>query len=341
MKQRRLSVFNKLLGCAIVMVVCSFVESYQLEQSNKPTQGILPYNNTNPVIYDNDYANDEADWYLMAIASLGEIKYKGITTTSSIAPFNAGLTEAVFKKCISDRTKIVQIGRRSGFRNIPDPVAGPIGYLAEPKSGEIDDTKALGSPGTLAILAEARKATASKPLVICMGGPLTIAVDAYLLDHSIADKMILSWTGGRYNSMDDYNGWVDPWAAYIALKRLRLIQFPVDPPLFPGVSKTWIRENFPDNEAKKYMIPLKLDVVNGGDLDGDGMPAVSVMVPGYVKAIKHVSFSGWKMTNGHKLPTIKDDPNGRAIVITKVNSELAKAAYKTAFLNRLAWHTRK
>ena len=170
-----------------------------------------------------------------------------------------------------------------------------------------------------------------------MGGPLTVAVDAYLLDHSIADKMVIAWTGGRYDSMKDYNGWVDPWAAYIALSRLRLIQLPVDPPLFPGVSKKWIKENFPDNPARNFLVPLQLDVINGDDLDGDGMPAVSVTTHGYVEDAKHVSFAGWETYNDHQLPIFKDDPKGKTLVVTKVNSVLARDAYKKVFLNSAIW----
>lgn len=335
---QRLPLFSKIFCLTVAAVMCGWVNFNGIAVTKK--NNLLPYGPANPVMYDNDYTNDEVDWYLMAAASLGEINYRGITTTSAVAPFVPGLSINTFKKCISDRTRIVERGRRCGFRHIPEPLAGPIGNLEEPASGKIEDTKPLNSPGTQAILMEARKASASKPLVICMGGPLTVAVDAYLLDHSIADKMVLAWTGGHYNDMSDYNGWVDPWAAYIALSKLRLVQFPVDPPLFPGVSKSWIRDNFPDNEAKQFLVPLKLDVVNGDNLDGDGMPAVSVTTPGYVTAVKHVSFAGWKIYNGHKLPEIKDDPAGKALVVTKVNSELARSAYKKVFFNPEVWNTK-
>jgi len=46
----------------------------------------VPYDRSCPVIYDNDYANDYVDWYLIALASVGDIRYKGISTSSSIAP---------------------------------------------------------------------------------------------------------------------------------------------------------------------------------------------------------------------------------------------------------------
>ncbi len=43
---------------------------------------VLPYDNTNPVMYDNDWTNDYVDWYLMALASARDINYRGISTSS-------------------------------------------------------------------------------------------------------------------------------------------------------------------------------------------------------------------------------------------------------------------
>ena len=126
-------------------------------------------------------------------AFAGDFRYRGISTSSSVALFNRTLPKDYFlKKCVAERTNIVRIGGMCGLRNVPMRVAGPLGYLVEPDSGKIEDTEALDS---------ARKATAEKPLVVVMGGPLTVVADAYLLDSSIVDKMIVAWTGGRYDSM--------------------------------------------------------------------------------------------------------------------------------------------
>jgi len=322
-------------GCLIATTSHSAVSG---DDATTPPAAVLPYDRTNPVMYDNDYANDYVDWYLMAVASAGDIQYRGISTSSSVAPFNKHLPPEYFDGCVKARTNIVRIGGRCGFRHVPDPIAGPLGYLVKPASGKIEDTRPLDSPGSRAILAEARKATAAKPLVVVMGGTLTVVADAYLLDPSIADKMIVAWTGGGFDSMADYNGWSDPWAAYITIQKLRLVQFPVDKALLPRMSREWIRANLPDNEARKYMFALTLDAGNDSDGDGDGMPAVSVMRPDYVEVVKRVSFDGWKMSDGHEIPKLKDDPNGRAIVVTKVRTAVAEKEYRRAFTNPAAWN---
>ena len=300
---------------------------------------LVPYDRTNPVVYDNDFANDYTDWYLMVIADAGEISYRGMSTSSSVQPFNRTLPRDYFlKQCVNERTRLVEIGRRCGLRGIPDPVAGPLGYLVRPESGKIEETRPLDSPGSRAVLAEAKKATVEKPLVVCMGGPLTVAADAYLLDPSIADKVVLAWTGGRYENMEDYNGWADPWAAYVAIQKLRIVQFPIDPKLYPRISRDWIRANLPDNEARKTMLSLTLDAGNGEDGDGDGMPVVSVLRPDYVEEVRRVSFAGWKTgEDGHQIPTLKADPDGRTIQVLRASRTVAAREYQRAFTNPAGW----
>ena len=123
--------FTIIAGASTFLLISSFSG----ERKKVKVAFKLPYDHTNPVIYDNDYANDEVDWYLMAAASLKNINYKGITTSSAVAPFVPGLVLDTFKKCITNRTRIVQLGRQSGFNFIPDPVQGVIGNLVPPVSG--------------------------------------------------------------------------------------------------------------------------------------------------------------------------------------------------------------
>ena len=298
--------------------------------------GLLPYDRTNPVWSDNDYTNDYIDWYLMVLASAGDISYRGITTSSSIDPYNRHMPSATFDWCVQDRAGIVQKGRNSGFRNVPNSAAGTKGHLVKPASGRIEDTVPINSAGIQSLLAQARQATAAQPLVVCMGGPVTAASSAYLLDPSIADKMVvvsLDMPDGFYS----FNGWSDGWAAYIALTRLRLVHFGFHSSMFPRLSKTWIQNNLPDSPAKTHMLSLDLDVVNGSDGDADGITAVSVRRPDFVQAVKRVSFGGWRIADGHEVPMFRDDPAGRAIVVTQASGTVATQEYQRAFTNPAAW----
>ncbi len=157
----------------------------------------LPYDNTNPVIHTNDGNIDVYSLeYAMSLASAGDINLVGIVG-ELVAPFHY--------------QDMVGKARRSGMVNIPDSVvmnrvAGATRALQEPASGLIEDTIPLTTLESNFIVSEANKATPENPLVIHTGGPLTAVADAYLLDNSIADKIIVTALLGRENDMVGLNG---------------------------------------------------------------------------------------------------------------------------------------
>ena len=310
--------------------------AFASDKAAKKSAVVLPYDNTNPIMYDNDWTNDYVDWYLMALASAGDISYIGISTSSSVAPYNRHMAAKDYAEQVAKRQEIVRRGRNSGFRHVPDPVPGTKGNLIKPASGRIEDTKPLDSPGSRQIIEQAHKATPAKPLVVCVGGPLTAVADAYVLDNSIADKFVVAWFDNHNKGMTGYNGWSDAWAAYIVLEKLRLVQFTVESRPFPHVPKSRLR-TLPDTEAREYMLAIKPDVV-APEGDADGPPAISLMRPDYVRSAKRVSFGGWFTWGGHEMPVFKDDPNGRAIVVVGVDRRVATEEWWRAMRNPAAWH---
>lgn len=138
----------------------------------------LPYDSAHPIIYDNDDTVDVyTDDYLMALASAGEINLAGMITSTSIAPFNKYVPSKYYEQAVADREAGVARARKSGFRNIPDPVRGVKGHLAEPASGRIEDTQPIGSEGSRQIVRQAKRATFDRPLVIVAGGPRASEVE--------------------------------------------------------------------------------------------------------------------------------------------------------------------
>lgn len=295
---------------------------------------VLPYDNTNPVMYDNDWANDYVDWYLMALASAGDIKYLGISTSSSVPPYNRHMKDLSVQ--MENRRKIVRIGKNSGFRNVPQPLPGTVGNLLRPASGKIEDTQPIDSTGVRRIIEEAGKTAADKPLVICVGGPLTAIASAWLIDNSIADNIIVAWISRYNHGMTGFNGWSDPWAAYIVLEKLRLVQFTAESKPFSHVPRNRLYE-LPESEARDYMLTLDPDYI-APEGDADGPPAISIMRPDYVKKAKRVSFGGWKMFDGHEIPIFKDDPDSQAIVVTEVDQKAATDEWWRAMKNPAAWN---
>ncbi|HON90994.1 MAG TPA: DUF4038 domain-containing protein [Sedimentisphaerales bacterium] len=173
----------------------------------------------NPLIYDNDWWFDTPDKdYLWAKASLGQANLRGNIVTRDLWDWQKGYLYKL-QQGMDDAGKSVGIARRSGLKGIPDPVPGCDRAFERPASGYIRDTKIVPSEGSELIVAEARKATPDKPLVVFVGGPLNTVANAYLMDPSIADRMVVFMT-----DLCGYNG-KDPWANYIVATRCKLVNY--------------------------------------------------------------------------------------------------------------------
>jgi hypothetical protein len=301
----------------------------------EPLEPRLPYDRTNHVWYDNDFANDYIDWYVMTNASAGDIVLRGITTTH--------ILPEQFDWLLEERARVIANGRSSGFRRIPEALPGASRAMVEPASGQIEETVAVTSAGIASLVwaAHATYAETGKPLVVCVGGPLTTIANAYLTDPSIAEKMIVVFVDNYDKVLGGYNGQSDPWAANIVLQRMRLVYFPIYPRdtlgAIPRVSKSWIAEHLPVSAGRDHLLSLKLDIINGDDGDADGMSVISVLAQRYAQAVKRVSFGGWQEVGPwetrRRVPALKDDELGTALMVTDADPHLASAEYHRALLN--------
>lgn len=308
------------------------LRSRRKRRSSPVVGNMLPYDSSNSVVYVKDWPrNCYTDDYVMALASAGQIKLEGFITSSSIAPHNPWVTGSDYEQFVDERVKSVQIARASGLRNIPDPVRGPKGHLVKPTSGHIDDTIPMRTDGSRLIVERARRATPDKPLVIAVCCGLTVVADAYLMDPSIEDRVIVAWLGGRKNDMADYDGWSDGWAAYIALNRLRLIQF-IPFRSDPHVPKSRLLE-LPETPLREWMIDRQLPKDQGSPRDADAPPLVSIVRDDYVLETARVSFGGWIYKEGHEVPALKRDPLGSALLVTLADKRVATEAWWATMKN--------
>jgi hypothetical protein len=166
----------------------------------------------------------------------------------------------------------------------------------------VNDTRPLDSRGSRQIVCEAKLATSEKPLVVCVGGPLTVVADAYLLDQSIADKLVVAWLDNYRDGMYGFNGWSDGWAAYIVLEKLRLVQFTVEGDPFASVPKDRL-QNDPATPMREFMGPKPDVVVPAGDADG---PPAS---RSFARTTWKASLV-WRLEDGRRpeVPISSDDP---------------------------------
>lgn len=290
----------------------------------------LPYDRSNPVVYDNDDHRDAyTDEYLMALASAGEIQLKGIITSY---PYD----KAEYEEFCVGRGRIVETARRSGLRNIPDAVKGPFERLTKPRDGKIEDTVPINTEGSRLVCTLAKAALPQKPLVLITGGPLTVAADAYLLDNSIADRLIVASLCASEQGMFGWNSELDIWASFIVLERLKYVQFPESNNLSTAASvpKSKLAE-LPDCEFRQWMIE-KHHPENGGpwEHDADGQPAIPLMRPDYCIEAKYVSFRCFQ----NEVPVFRNASSSNAILVTKMDSKVATEEFWRAVKNPKAYH---
>jgi hypothetical protein len=167
-----------------------------------------------PMIYDNDWWKDTPDAaYLWAKASLGQANLRGNIVSRDMWDWQKGYLYKL-DQGLKDARSLLEAARDSGLTNIPEPVLGANEALVRPDSGKIEETKFVCTPGSDLIVAEARKATAEKPVLVFAGGPCTTVATAYLTDPSIANRIIVfQIDGGGYNGKDS-------WSWKIAQERL-------------------------------------------------------------------------------------------------------------------------
>jgi hypothetical protein len=158
----------------------------------------------------------------MTLASSGHLQLAGIVVdASSIYPSLADNLAAW--------QAMVTAGRASGMRGIPDPIASAGPALQRPASGDIDATAPNRSEGARFIVeTSARLATPAQPVVVATGGRLTDVADAYLIDHAVADRVVVAASSGQTTGESISTGWpngdLDPWATTIVVARFRYVQ---------------------------------------------------------------------------------------------------------------------
>lgn len=312
----------------------------------------LPFDSTSPVIYDNDGAVESgfSDVYVMALASAGAIDLRGIISTGTYGerpPFIPRTEDHI----LLERRELVAKARRSGMRNIPDPSPGPGVSLSSrrPPSGVIEETKPVGAKGSWLIVNEARRATAAKPLVVIMGGQGSALADAYLLDNSIADKVVALWlVGGKRNGEVvlhgfEYNAYTDLWATQIIFEKLRLVVFPVeDAPHVPHTPKSRFGQ-LPKTELRQHILEIgwpRGDKLSEPEHNWDALGALALTQPNLVLATKQIALHRWEKDiwgGAHPVPVWKEDQRGRVTMVSRVSAALATDEWWRRMMDPAIW----
>ncbi len=295
------------------------------------------------VWHDNDDNRDVyTQEFLLALAASGTIKLVGTSTSTPVTPFNPYVTAQQAGEFGMGMTEIQSVAGQSWTLDVP-PVTQEVlvGHFPVPPSGLIEDTVPLNSVVGNAIVAAAHlHGTAEKPLFVACGGPLTAVADAYLIDPTIADKIVVTWLGGTLAGFTEYNSSADGWGNAVAAKYLRITMFPIDIPSMdlsaPRVPKVDIAASIPASALRDLMF-VKNHPGNPlpGSIDADGPAAVVIVNPAIIKDFVRKKVTGTTTLDfggvTHTIPVLSDDPEGNVTVVTSVDQPLATRVWWRAF----------
>ncbi len=295
----------------------------------------LPYRAADPVIYDNDSAEDVyTDELVMALQTAHRIDLRGLVTTIGgwkEEPWSPN--EVIVRHAISARRELAAKARRSGMPAVPVPVDGVMTELVRPASGRIADTTPLRTPGARLIVAEAHRASPDHPLVILAGGPVSTVADAFLIDPTIADRVVVAWSAG-----DGWNGQAAPfrWATEIVLRHFRCVLFceATVERSAPLVEKKALTR-LPDTELRQFMIDKALphvDLPNRHDYDSP--PVIPLIADHYVQEVRRYRWSG---SDGAGRAVLVPDLTGPIWCVERASRRVATRAWWQAMTDPRAW----
>lgn len=287
-------------------------------------RGLLPVDARNPIVLCNDGARDNWQGELALLFSrFGGPKLTGIVVNDS--PAWTELAEN-----LAGWEEMTAAARQSGFDDVPSPVASRSTFKIRPDDGLIESTAVQDSEGARFIVDAVRlHATADRPLVIVTGGRLTEVADAFLLEPTIAEQVVVVAALGTLTDtgalMDRPNGEMDHWANIIVSSRLRYIQVSQYYNQKEDVPEARLSE-LPDTAFGRW-IAAKQATVLEESLAADQISVLAVAEPEFVTEImfaQQVNQSGGTLTLP---PALEATEEGEVRVVTGVNADLPRELF--------------
>lgn len=299
-----------------------------LDAGHDQPHGALPVDERNPVIVENDGGHD--NWqgeYAVALSAVGRLTLAGfIVNDSALWPdINANL---------KDWNGLVDAARASGI-SVPPPISSVAPPLQAPVSGVFEDTVPNRSSGAQFIVATAHRLGHSyRPVVVATGGQLTDVADAYLIDHSMAELVVvassLGATSGTTATMGPPNGDLDPWANAIVAARYQYVQVNAYYDQTQDIPDSRVAQ-LPKNSFGQWMTN-KRSMLLPGLTPCDQISVIAAVLPTFAQGVTRMTRSGTapilvgKMAGG-TVPSLSSDDSGKAWVVSSGDSTSATSAF--------------
>ena len=306
------------LGVSVTVAACG---QSSLDAGHDKPHGLLPVDERNPVIFYNDGGRD--NWsgeYGLLLANYGRWPLQGLIVTTSKYWPDASVNNAAW-------TAFLTAARGSGLKNIPAITASAPGLLQRPTDNVIESTVPIPSDGAQLIRTlSAQLAEPYRPLVVVCGTRLTDIANAYLLDHDVANRVVVVASLGQYSApnatMDGPNGELDPWSDWIVAHRFTYVQVSTYyqgsgdvpdselPSLPPTTLGDWIKSKQPD------VSPIAQA--------SDQVAVLAVGLPNFVTGVQRLSPDPAAVFDPTAGPPLRPDAAGRVWVVTKLAAPLAR-----------------
>ncbi len=290
---------------------------------NRPS-GLLPVDERNPVILLNDGAYD--NWsgeYAILLANGGGSPLAGI-----IVDENSDWPD--IQTNVGGYRDLVAAARASGLQNLPDPIASIGAPLVMPANGNIDDTPPNRSEGALLIINTSKSlALPHRPLVIATGGALTDVADAYLIDHSVVDRVVVVSSLGSTTStgggMGSPNGNGDPWADFIVTSEFRYVQVSAWYDQLTDVPTASVSQ-LPNNALGAWIASKQPNLWQWSPAS-DQVSVLAVGLPSFATAIERVSPAGAVDGGATAGPDLATDQSGSSWLVTGCDGTAATTLF--------------
>ncbi len=284
-----------------------------LDAGRDVPRGLLPVDNRNPIVLFNDGPHD--NWqgeYAMLFAHTEGPPLAGIVVSESEPWPNLADNMEGWQA-------MVAAARESGLDNVPDPVASTGPALVRPNDGEIDSTTPNRSEGASFIIEVSKQlAQPTRPLVAVTGVRLTDLADAYLMDPTVPERVVVVSSLGSATAdggeMGSPNGELDPWAGFIVAQKFRYVQvsaFYEQAADFPDS----ILEQMPSNTFTSW-IEQKAPNVWGASIASDQVSVFAVAVPSFVSTVSRAVEQG---VNDEDIAVLAHDPGGSVWLVSEID----------------------
>ena len=290
---------------------------------NDPS-GLLPVDQRNPIILLNDGAYD--NWsgeYAVLLANGGGSPLAGIIVNENSAWPDIQTNVGGYRALIA-------AARSDGLQNLPDPIASICTPLVMPASGNIDDTQPNRSEGALLIVATSKSlALPHRPLVIATGGALTDVADAYLIDPTVTERVVVVSSLGSATStgggMGSPNGDGDPWADFIVASRYRYVQVSAWYDQLTDIPTSSV-SLLPNNALGAWMAAKQPNLWQWSPAS-DQVAVLAVGLPSFATAVERVSPAGTVGGGATVGPDLATSRNGPGWLVTGCDGTAATTRF--------------